>query len=67
MGVGCRVNVDGSRKFFKLRLSLPFHLQPGRRWLRDLAASFSPQLIDYTICFGGAFAGLAYGLEDNSR
>ncbi|CAP82981.1 Pc15g00950 [Penicillium rubens Wisconsin 54-1255] len=63
-GPGCRIRVAGHPKILELRLSLPTHLRPERRLLGTLDRA--PSLfINYAIRFGGAFSGLAYGLDED--
>lgn len=63
-GPGCRIRVAGHPKILELRLSLPRHLRPERRLLGNLDPT--PSLfINYAIRFGGAFSGLAYGLDED--
>ncbi|PLB53733.1 hypothetical protein P170DRAFT_396362 [Aspergillus steynii IBT 23096] len=63
-GPGCRVRVAGNSKLLEQRLSLPTHLRPELRLLRDIGPA-PPLLIDYAIQFGGVFSGLAYGLDED--
>jgi hypothetical protein len=59
----CEVSVSSSPKV-RRRLSKPSHLRPELQLLGDLTI-IPPLLINFTIRFNGAFAGLAYGLDDS--
>lgn len=61
---GCRIRVAGHPKVLGLRLSLPTHLRLERRLLGNLDST-PPLLINYAVRFGGAFSGLAYGLDED--
>ncbi|KAK2766991.1 hypothetical protein FQN54_006308 [Arachnomyces sp. PD_36] len=55
------VLVAGSPKILRLRRSMPTHLR------RELwtPTNVPPRLVDFTIRFNGAFAGVPYGLDDS--
>lgn len=60
----CAINIDGSVKALRVRLSKPAHLRPELRLVGDQIHSIPKGLVDFTVWFNGGFAGLAYGLDD---
>lgn len=59
---GCEVAVEGSPKILQARTVKPAHLRPELRFIENLKP-ISPGTINYSIWFGGAFSGVAYGLD----
>ncbi|PVH81196.1 hypothetical protein DL98DRAFT_416980 [Cadophora sp. DSE1049] len=61
---GCHVMMDKHEKIFQLRTSAPAALRPELRMMdRDLTST-PPNQVDYALCFGGLWSGLAYGLDE---
>ncbi|KAG5301513.1 hypothetical protein I7I48_01554 [Histoplasma ohiense] len=63
-GEDCEVSVAGSPKILRIRFWKPSHLCPELRLLGNLVPIL-PRLINFTIRFNGAFAGVVYGLDDS--